>query len=296
MYLEFFKLRESPFQLVADARYFYAGADHQEALAGLEETITRRRGLAVLTGEPGCGKSFLVGVLEARLGASAQLAKVSRPPDSPRQLLRATARALGIDARNDDDRLALSQQLEAVLETSLRRGRVVAVVFDEAQDLPDDALEEIRLLWNMETQGQRLLQIVLAGQGQLRDRLRQDRWEALRQRVAIACHLGSFNRPDTFRYVIHRCRIAAEAECQMRFTQHALESIYHYSRGLPRKINQLCENVLILAAARGTLRIHGSLVDEAASRMLQPARHRPSVVGVSQLPSPRASGLPGQAG
>ena len=147
------------------------------------------------------------------------------------------------------------------------RGRLVALILDEAQDLPKASLEEIRLLWNWEENGQRLVQIVLVGQPELRDRLHEPRWEPLRQRIVLSYHLGHLSAEDTAAYVDHRIRVAAAEGCEARFTEGAKSDIYAATNGIPRLINVLCDNALLAGYAKGTHELDRSIIAEVLREM-----------------------------
>lgn len=267
MYLKFMNLRVFPFSTTSEEKFFYESAGHAEALASMVYAIQQRKGLVLITGEVGAGKTFLSNVLASRLRDSTQVIMIAHPPDSAKQLLRALAEGLGVKVSAEDDKLSILLPLEKHLEKLQRRGRQVAVIFDEVQTMPDEALEEVRLIWNWEREGQRLLQIVLIGQPQLMERLRLPRWDSLQQRVAMSYHLGPLSQTDTARYILHHRKVASYNGCPLRFTVRALESIHSATRGIPRLINVLCDNALLAAYAKGTPKITSGLVAEVLRDM-----------------------------
>ncbi len=267
MYLDFFKLKEFPFSIASEERYFFESEIHAEALANMLYTIQQRKGMVLVTGEVGAGKTFLGSMLANQLGKSALVGNVRTPPDSAKQMLRAVAESIGIRVTKDDDKLTLANELEQKLSRHLRRGRLVALILDEVQDLPDEAMEQIRLMWNWEIEGQRMLQIVLIGQPELRDRLREPKWESLQQRIVLSYHLGNLTPADTARYVMHRRRVAAKDGCTLRFTIRALEDIHEITKGIPRLINVLCDNALLTAYAAETTKITSTIVAKVVNSM-----------------------------
>ncbi len=267
MYLKFFNLKEFPFAVGADPRFFYESGIHAEALANMQYVVEQRKGMVVITGEVGAGKTFLSNILAGRLERVAQVVMVTHPPDSAKQLLRAVAEGLDIKTTRIDDKLDLVAQLEKSLERLYRRGKLVAALFDEAQDMPDEALEQIRLLWNMERDAHRLIQVVLVGQPQLRDRLRLEKWESLRQRVVLSYHLGRLSPQETARYILHRRQVASQNGCLLRFTPQALERIHQATRGIPRLVNIICDNCLLIAYAKNAFTINDAVVCEVLRDM-----------------------------
>jgi general secretion pathway protein A len=260
LYLKFFSLQEYPFSIGCEDRFFYESDIHAEALANMEYTVQQRKGMVLITGEVGAGKTFLANMLAARLGPSCLVVDVPHPADSAKQLLRSVAEGVGIETSGETDKLSLVRQLKDRLDQLHRRGRIVAVILDEVQDLPNSAMEEIRLMWNWERNGQRLLQFVLVGQPELRDRLQEPRWESLQQRIVLSYHLGRLGLRDTAKYILHRRKVAASNGCPLQFTVRAIEQIYAATRGIPRLINILCDNALLTAYARSTYKINSDII------------------------------------
>ncbi len=267
MYLSFYKLKEFPFAITCDERFFYESSIHTEALANMMYTVQQRKGMVLVTGEVGAGKTFVGNMLGSRLGAGCLTVMMRNPPQSPKQLLGAMARAVGMSIRRRADKLTLVEELEQHLVRLYHRGRLVALILDEAQDLPHSALEEIRLLWNWEYQGHRLVQIVLSGQPELRDRVQEAKWEPLRQRIVLSYHLGHLNEQDTGGYIRHRLNVAADDGCQARFTDDAIRDIYGATGGIPRLINVLCDNALLVGYARGVHTLDRQIVSEVLRDM-----------------------------
>ena len=202
--------------------------------------------MVLITGEVGAGKSFVGYVLGLRLGAGCLTAAMQNPPESKKQFLRGFAGQLGMLAPATMDKLTLEENLRKHLETLHDRGHLVALILDEAQDFSKATLDEVRLLWNWEKDGQRLIQIVLIGQPEFREKLQEPEWESLRQRIVLSYHLQSLSRTDTVAYVRHRLKVAAKEGADVGFTPEALELVHSATDGIPRLINILCDNALLI--------------------------------------------------
>jgi general secretion pathway protein A len=267
MYLTFYKLREFPFSITCDDRFFFESAVHAEALANMMYTVQQRKGMVLVTGEVGAGKTFLGNMLGARLGPGCLTVMMTNPPQSAKQLVGGLARRLGLSVRASADKLNLLEELQDNLVRLQIRGRLMALILDEAQDLTGPCLEELRLVWNWEQNGQRLVQMVLIGQPELRHRLLEPKWEALRQRVVLSYHLGPLSAADTPLYIQHRLRVVADGACTAEFTPDAMADIHAATDGVPRLINVLCDNALLVGYAKSTMRIDRTVIAEVLNDM-----------------------------
>jgi general secretion pathway protein A len=265
MYNKFFGLRESAFNVNPDPRYFFLTPVMQEALAGLAYGIQRRKGIVLLTGEVGTGKTTLLNQLMDWLRQNqAATAFIFNTRLSVEDLFNYILTDFGIscESRTKSDKLIhLNNWL---LHRCLARDREPAVlIVDEAQNLSAELLEEIRLLTNLETSSEKLLQIVLSGQPELELKLREPRLRQLRQRITLRYRTTQLSSAETRSYIEERLRIAG-ANGEPIFSPEAIESIHHYARGVPRVINVLCDHALINAFAERQKPVSESLIHEVA--------------------------------
>jgi general secretion pathway protein A len=287
MYQEFFGLRELPFDLSPDPRYLYLTARHSEALANLQYGISARKGLTLLVGEAGTGKTTLVrAALESKACRSARALYLNNPTLTRGEFLEFLADGFGLGTDAASSKALLLKQLERELISRRQRGVTTALVIDEAQSLPYELLEEIRLLANIETSTEKLLPLVLAGQPELADRLNEPSLRQLKQRVALRCTLGSLTREETSAYLTGRIRHAGGERAQL-FTPEAVELIYQRSRGVPRTISVICDNALVSGFALQQKPVGLHLVQEVcrdfdfhAAPENRFVPHEPAVVGV----------------
>lgn len=262
MYNNFFKLKVSPFGTSPDPRFLYMMPHTREALACLEYGISARKGFTVLTGEVGTGKTTL---LRRALGSfhnrRVSTAFVFNPRLEVLDFLEFVLTDFGIvpSARTKSGMLL---QLNRWLIERYRMEETCVVVVDEAQNLSWDLLEEIRLLTNLETSSEKLLQIVLSGQPELEEKLRHPSVRQLRQRVALWCRTQALTAQQTLAYIAERLRIAGAAYAI--FSPEALDLVHHYSRGIPRIINLLCEHSLISAYVEQTQHVSPEMVEAVA--------------------------------
>jgi len=247
MYLEFFGLPEFPFNITPDPKYLYFSPRHREAMDLLLYGIANRKGFIELTGEVGCGKTTMLRAVLSRLPHDVETALVLNPCLNEDQLLRAILNDFGLPVKGND-RLAYVEQLNEFLLMQAERGHNVLIVIDEAQDLEPEVMEQVRLLSNLETDEHKLMQIVLAGQPELRDRLAQHDLRQLRQRILIRCHLSPLDRREVGEYIGHRLRVAGAGE-EVRFEADAVEQIHAYASGVPRLINAMCDLAMLSAYA-----------------------------------------------
>ena len=261
MYLEFFHLKEFPFSLTPDPKFLYFGTGCQNACEHLLYGITNRKGFIALTGECGCGKSTILRAVIGQLGDDTKTALILNPVLNGPQLLRAIVEDFGIPVTKTD-RFSLMQSLNDFLLEQAANDVNAVLFIDEAQDLPVKTLEEVRLLSNLETADRKLLQIVLAGQQELNDRLNNPALRQLRQRITVRYHIAPMGAEDVGPYIAHRLRTAG-APAELQFTDEAVAKITRYSRGIPRLVNAICDYALMAGFAENTFAIDTRCVDRA---------------------------------
>jgi len=244
MYKEFYRLHEEPFNITPDPRFLYLTPQHREALNHLLYGIGERKGFICLTGEVGTGKTTLCRALLNRLGARYHTALILNPVLSNSQLLAAILEEFGVETTGQEDRLGHLRGLYKFLLRVSSDGDDAVLIIDEAQDMPLKGLEMIRLLSNLETARQKLLQIVLVGQPELRDKIDQPCLRQLRQRITVRYHLGQMTRQDTEQYLRHRLRVAG-ADGWPVFDRKAVRAIHRFARGTPRLVNALGDKSLL---------------------------------------------------
>src|SRR5258708_2584967 len=260
MFLEHFGLREQPFGVTPDPHFLYFSPSHLEAAASLLYGIESQRGFMALIAKPGMGKTTLLFALLEHLRGSARTAFLFQAHSDPHRFLRSLIADLGIPDQGDDI-VHMQRKLNEVLIREARAGRRVVVVIDEAQNLEDSVLEAVRMLSNFEIPGTKLIQILLAGQPQLADRLARPELAQLRQRISILSRLKQFSASETTDYISHRLKVAGY-EGKPLFLPGGLAMIHSRSDGIPRNINNLCFQALSLGFANGQKRIGASILNE----------------------------------
>ncbi|WP_188760690.1 ExeA family protein [Edaphobacter acidisoli] len=265
MYNSFFKLQASPFGTSPDPRFLYMMPHTREALACLEYGISARKGFTVLTGEVGTGKTTLLRrALSSFNGRRVSTAFVFNPRLDALDFLEFVLTDFGIVPQTRT-KSGMLLQLNRWLIERFRMEETCVVVVDEAQNLSWDLLEEIRLLTNLETSSEKLLQIVLSGQPELEEKLRHPSVRQLRQRVALWCRTQSLSESQTHAYVGERLRIAGAT--RPLFSLDALDLVHRYSRGIPRIINLLCEHALIVAYVEQIEQVSAAMVEGVAQEL-----------------------------
>lgn len=262
MYNEHFGFRESPFSAAPSARFFYSNDLYREALASLRYGIEWRKGLIVMTGEVGTGKTTLLGKIMRGLEATMHPIVVSYDHLTYFDLLRFISKELGLPG-DGRDRLATIEQLREHLIARHKEGHVVALLIDEAQSLSDEMFEGIRFLSNLETEEGKLLQIVLAGQPELERRLDELSLRNLKQRIVVHCRLAPLKDDEVSRYIEGGLKEVGSTGKEI-FAADAVRQIASYSGGIPRLINIICDNALLLAYAQSKDKVTPEMIQEVA--------------------------------
>lgn len=285
MYAEFYGFKELPFALTPDPRYIYFTPSHMEAMANLHYGIESGKGLVVVTGEVGTGKTTILRWMMQQLDPTILVAYIFNPRLAVTDFYQHLGSLLGLPKWETKSELltALGQALESRHACGLR----TVLIIDEAQGLSPNVLEEIRLLSNFESDTSKQLQIVLTGQPELRDVLNNPNLRQLKQRVALRCAIKALPTvEETDRYITARL-LVSDAERTNIFSSGALDYIYRCTEGIPRNINNLCDNALLAGYAAGDLFIDRELIEEVAETldMLPRTGRRPSASQQTELPA-----------
>ena len=242
MYESFYGFKENPFRMTPDSKFFYPSPKHTEALSSLLYTIQQRKGFVVITGEIGAGKTTVCQTLLRKLDLNTRVARILNTHLTNRELLVAILEDLEIPY-NGGTKGKLLSQLYDYLITEALKGVNVVILIDEAQNLTPTVLEEVRMLSNLETEKEKLIQIILVGQPQLKEKLKLPRLEQLRQRVVLHYHISPLDLQETKEYIRHRLSIAGGSPGL--FEEEAIDRIYAFSKGVPRLVNLICDSALL---------------------------------------------------
>ncbi len=285
MYAEFYGLKELPFALTPDPRFIYFTPSHTEVMANLHYGIESGKGLVVVTGEVGTGKTTILRWMMQRLDRTVLVAYIFNPRLSVTEFYQHVASLL--DVQRWETKPELLAALGQALESRHSRGLRTVLIIDEAQGLSPSVLEEIRLLSNFESDTAKQLQIVLTGQPELRDVLNNPDLRQLKQRVALRCVIKPLpGVEDTDRYITSRLLVSG-AERTDIFSADAVDYIYRCSEGIPRNINNLCDNALLAGYAAGDSTIRRAIIEEVAESfdMLPRTERRRQAGEVTEVPA-----------
>jgi general secretion pathway protein A len=268
VYLRFFNLRESPFNLTPDPRFLFLSAQHEEALTHLLYGIYERKGFIEITGEVGTGKTMLCRALLERLDNTVSTALIFNSYLTKMELLQAITDDFGLQPRETTSK-GYIDVLNEYLLGEFAAGRNAVVVLDEAQHLEPTVLEQLRMLSNLETECGKLLQIILVGQPELHAKLATLQMRQLEQRIAVRFYIHELTREETKQYITHRMSVAGAAHTVI-WSRRALWLIHRHTGGIPRCINLLCDRVLLTAFVRETHRVSAAIVRRSVRELASP--------------------------
>lgn len=288
MYLDFYGLKELPFALTPDPRFIYFTPSHTEAMANLHYGIESGKGLIVVTGEVGTGKTTILRWMMNKLDRTVLVAYLFNPRMTVSEFYQYVSSPRLLDVPRWESKSELLLRLGEVLDSRHSRGLRTVLVIDEAHGLSPSVLEEIRLMSNFESDSAKQLQIVLTGQPELRDVLNQPELRQLKQRVALRCEIKPLpDIEETARYIASRL-LAAGAERTDVFTPAAVDLVFRCSEGIPRQINNICDNSLLAGFAAGARHINRDIVEEVAETFdLLPNAQRGRQAGEERASSAR---------
>jgi general secretion pathway protein A len=279
LYADFYGFAEEPFNVTPDPKFLFLDETYREALAHLEYGVLYGKGFILLTGEVGTGKTTLLNALLDRLPKEYTTAFIFSTTMSFVELLKMIHEDFGTGFSGDSE-AALMIGLNRFLIREYEAGKNAVLVLDEAQNLDVELLEKIRLLSNLEARTSKLMQIVLSGQPELMDKLEQASLRQLNQRIAIRFALTPLNRSETNRYIDHRLTVA-ESRGLVSFTDEAVDAIFERSRGIPRLVNVICANALLLGFGAGKRKIDRGIIDEVIADLTRTAPRVPVLLGAA---------------
>ena len=265
MYREFFGLKEKPFNVTSDPNFLFFSRVHKEAFSHILYGIKERKGFLEITGEVGAGKTTLCRAILNQFDANTKSAFIfnSNLPDL--QLLQCILEDFGITV-SQKTKASMLRQLNNFLLEELTKGNNVILVIDEAQNLKLSTLEEIRMLSNLETDTEKLFQIILVGQPELKDKINSPRLKQLKQRIAIRFHISALQKDEVEKYIYHRL-VVAGSKGDIQFTSEAIDFVFKFSGGIPRIINMLCDKSLLSAYVMETRVVSAAIVEKSAREL-----------------------------
>jgi len=265
MYREFFGLKEKPFNVTSDPNFLFFSRVHKEAFSHILYGIKERKGFMEITGEVGAGKTTLCRAILNQFDSTTKSAFIfnSNLPDL--QLLQCILEDFGIII-TQKTKASMLRQLNGFLLDELTKGNNVILVIDEAQNLKAAALEEIRMLSNLETNTEKLFQIILVGQPELKEKINSPRLKQLKQRIAVRFHISALQKDEVEKYIYHRLTVAG-SRGDIRFSDSAMDFIFKFSGGIPRVINMLCDKSLLAAYVQESREITLPIVEKSGQEL-----------------------------
>jgi general secretion pathway protein A len=262
MYESFYGLKEKPFNLTPDPDYLYMSPGHENAYMHLEYAIQESKGFVVVTGEVGSGKTTLINYLLRKIPQAIHVGIINNTFVQPQELLKMICNEFEIQFEDSDKTVLLTRLYGYLLEQFSKRERVILII-DEAQNLSENTLEEIRMLSNLESEKDHLIQMILVGQPQLKEKLQRKSMEQFVQRVNVYCHLDALDKVDVENYIRHRLTVAGAQNLDV-FDPEAIKAIYKDSLGIPRLINTLCDAAFVYGYADDVKVIGRDLIEAVA--------------------------------
>lgn len=269
MYKDFFGFTVSPFNTTPDASFFFSSEQHKEALARLKYAIEERKGFVLITGEIGAGKTTLCHTLLSQMDSSIKTALITNTRLTSKELIKEICAEFEIDCANAT-RLDMMHRLNDYLIEQLAQDNNAIIIVDEAQNLSPRLLEEIRLISNLETDKEKLVQIILLGQPELSEKLELPSLKQLKQRIVTRFHLYPLSYDEAVQYIYHRLRVACDSSEQKLFTSAAIDEIVRYSGGIPRLINIIADQALLHAYSLERHKISDVLIKEVITEFIPP--------------------------
>jgi len=262
MYESFYGLKEKPFNLTPDPDYLYMSPGHENAYSHLEYAIQESKGFVVVTGEVGSGKTTLINYLLRKIPQTIHIGIINNTFIQPQELLRMICHEFNLQYEDSEKTALLTRFYNYLLEQYSKRERVILII-DEAQNLPERSLEEIRMLSNLESEKHHLIQMILVGQPQLKEKLQRKRLEQFVQRVTVYCHLNALDERQVEEYIRHRLTVAGADNLDL-FDPEAIAAVYKYSLGIPRLINTICDSAFVYGYADDIKVIGRDLIEAVA--------------------------------
>ena len=258
MYCQFYGLKERPFNVTSDPAFFFSSKKHKEAISHLIYGVSQRKGIIVLTGEIGTGKTTICRFFLNHIGKNVKTAFILNPSFSENQLLESIVKDFGISFKSKS-KLDMVWELNNFLLRESNAGNNLVLIVDEAQNLNPGLLEQIRLLSNLETEKDKLLQVILVGQPELNNRINLHDLRQLRQRIMVRYHIGPLDKDELQSYINHRLEIAG-SKGKIEFSNESIDLINRFSSGTPRLINMICDRALLAGFVAETYHIDSNII------------------------------------